>query len=329
MSTMRAVVIREPGGPEVLEVQQRPAPEPAPSEIRVKVAFAGVNRADLLQRMGRYPAPPSAPGDIPGLEYVGVVDAVGPYVTRFRVGDRVFGVTAGGAYAEYLCVHEREAVSVPSSVDSKVAAAVPEAFVTAYDALFVRGRLTPGARVLIHAVGSGVGTAGLAIAKAMGCTVIGTSRTQAKLDALKPLGLDVGIFAPAGTFADEIRVATNGGGVDVVLDLVGGGYVDETLKVCAQQASIVLVGLTGGARGDIDLGAILRRRVTLVGTVLRSRPIEEKILAAQLLEKNIVPWLVNQRVQPVIDRVFPLEKAGDAHAYVASDASLGKVLLSV
>jgi putative PIG3 family NAD(P)H quinone oxidoreductase len=329
MSTMRAVVIREPGGPEVLEIQERPVPDPAFGHVRVKVRYAGVNRADLLQRMGRYPAPPGAPADIPGLEYMGEIDTLGPGCTRFREGDRVFGITAGGAYAEYLCVHEREAVAVPSSIESVVAGAVPEAFVTAYDALFVRGRLSPGERVLIHAVGSGVGTAGLAIAKAIGCSVVGTSRTASKIDALTPRGLDAGVHSPDGKFADAVLSATGRAGVDVVLDLVGGAYVDETLKACAQGARIVLVGLTGGARGDLDLAAILRRRVTIVGTVLRARPIEEKILAAQILERNIVPWLVAGRVAPTVDRVLPLDKVADAHALVASDTTLGKVLLGV
>jgi putative PIG3 family NAD(P)H quinone oxidoreductase len=329
LPTMRAVVIREPGGPEVLEIQDRPVPDPAFGHVRVKVRYAGVNRADLLQRMGRYPAPPGAPADIPGLEYMGEIDALGAGCTRFREGDRVFGITAGGAYAEYLCVHEREAVAVPSSIESVIAGAVPEAFVTAYDALFVRGRLAPGERVLVHAVGSGVGTAGLAIAKAIGCSVIGTSRTASKIDALTSRGLDTGVHTTDGKFADAVLAATGRAGVDVVLDLVGGGYVDETLKACAQGARIVLVGLTGGARGDLDLGAILRRRVTIVGTVLRARPIEEKILAAQILERNIVPWLVAGRVTPTVDRVLPLDKVADAHALVASDATLGKVLLGV
>src|SRR5262245_47453947 len=224
---MRAIVIREPGGPDVLTPRELPGLVPPFGHVRVGVRFAGVNRADLLQRAGFYPAPPGVPPDIPGLEYAGVVSAVGPGASRFAVGDRVFGLVAGGAYATELIVHEREAVRTPDALSDEEAGAVPEAFVTAYDALVTQGRLAPGERVLIHAAGSGVGTAAIQIGRALGCFVIGTSRTADKLDRCRPLGLDAGIVPKANVFANEVRRVTGGAGVDVVLELVGGAYVPE------------------------------------------------------------------------------------------------------
>jgi NADPH:quinone reductase len=325
---MRAVVIREPGGPEVLVVREVPDLEPPFGHVRVRVHFAGVNRADLIQRAGFYPAPPGAPPDIPGLEYAGVVDALGPGSARFSVGDRVHGLVAGGAYAEQLIVHEREAVRVPEGLRDDEAAAVPEAFITAYDALVVQGRLAPGERALIHAVGSGVGTAGLQIAKALGCFVVGTSRTADKLERCGPLGLDAGIVPPrGGAFADEVRRVTGGAGVDVVLDLVGGAYIPEDIDACAVRGRVLVVSLTAGSRADVNLGAVLSKRITLIGTALRTRPLEEKIQAAQLLERNIGPWLAARKVRPIIDRTFALEEAAAAHAYVGDNQSFGKVLL--
>ena len=324
---MRAVVIRSPGGPEVLELRDLPDPEPPFGHVRIRVKLAGVNRADLLQRAGFYPAPPGVPADIPGLEYVGTIDAVGPGVTRFSGGERVYGIVAGGAYAEQIVAHEREVVAAPANLSDEEAAAVPEAFVTALDALAVRGRLVPGERVLVHAAGSGVGTAGVQIARALGCFVVGTSRTADKLDRCRALGLDEGIVVPGGTFADAVLACTGGAGVDVVLDLVGGAYVPETIAAAALKARIVVVGLTAGASAEVPLGLLLRKRLEVIGTVLRSRPIEEKIEAARLLERTISPWLARGIVRPVVDRVFPMAEAAEAHRYVASNVSFGKVLL--
>ncbi|MRG95603.1 NAD(P)H-quinone oxidoreductase [Polyangium spumosum] len=324
---MRAVVIRSPGGPEVLELRDLPDPEPAFGHVRVRVQLAGVNRADLLQRAGHYPAPPGVPADIPGLEYVGTVDAVGPGVTRFSGGERVYGIVAGGAYAERIVAHEREVVLAPADLTDEAAAAVPEAFVTALDALAVRGRLVPGERVLVHAAGSGVGTAGVQIARALGCFVIGTSRTADKLDRCRELGLDEGIVPSGHVFAAEVLARTGGVGVDVVLDLVGGAYLPETIAAAAPRARVVVVGLTAGASAEVPLGVLLRKRLEVIGTVLRSRPIEEKIEAARLLERTVGPWLARGIVKPVVDRVFPLAEAAEAHRYVASNVSFGKVLL--
>ena len=326
---MRAIVIREPGGPEVLTLRDVPIPEIAFGHVRIRVEYAGVNRADLLQRAGFYPAPPGVPADIPGLEYAGVVDAVGPGASRFSTGDRVYGLVAGGAYAEQIVVHEREVAPIPAGLATEEAAAIPEAFITVYDALVVQARFAPGERVLIHAAGSGVGTAGVQIARALGCFVLGTSRTADKLERAKELGLDAGLLTKGATFAAAVLDATSKAGVDVVLDLVGGAYVAEDLRATAQNGRIVLVSLTAGAQGEIDFSLLLRKRLTLKGTVLRARPLEEKIQAAQLLERNISPWVAKRIVKPVVDRVFPLEEAAAAHAYVATDQSFGKVLLRI
>jgi NADPH:quinone reductase len=326
---MRAVVIREPGGPEVLELREVPDPEPPAGHVRVQVRYAGVNRADLLQRAGFYPAPPGAPRDIPGLEYAGTVEALGPGATRFALGDRVFGLVGGGAYAEKVVVHEREAARIPGEIDDSEAGAVPEAFVTAYDALVVRGRLQPGERVLVHAAGSGVGTAGIQVARALGCWVVGTSRTADKLERCRELGMNAGVVPEGTTFARKVLEATGGQGVDVVLDLVGGDYTRESVGALATLGRVVVVGLTGGRSAEIALGELMAKRATIVGTMLRSRPLEEKIACARMLEKNIGAWLAEKRVRAIVDQVLPLAEAAAAHAHVARNASFGKVLLEV
>ncbi len=326
---MRAVVIREPGDETVLDVVERPTPVPSAHHVRVRVNAAGVNRADLVQRMGFYPAPAGSPPDIPGLEYAGVVDALGEEVTTLRVGDRVFGVVGGGACAEYLVVHEREAAKTPDLLDDVQAAAVPEAFITAYDALVVRGGLRPGERVLIHAVGSGVGTAGLQIAKALGCFVAGTSRTESKLDRARELSLDQGVRIENPSQIHERLAGEGKPGFDVVLDLVGGEYTAMTVGAMASKGRIVLVGLTGGTRAELDLRLMLQKRLTIVGTVLRSRPLEEKIQAADLLRRTLYPWLSRKMIRPVVDRVFALADVRDAHRAVGANETFGKVVLTV
>ncbi len=324
---MKAIVIRAPGGPEVLELVERPDPDPSRGEVRVRVRATAVNRADILQRLGGYPAPRDVPADIPGLEFAGEIDAVGDGVAEWKSGDRVFGLVGGGAYAERVVVHARTVSRIPDSMSFIDAAAVPEAFVTAYDAMVVQGRLSAGETALVHAVGSGVGTAAVQIAKAIGARAIGTARTESKLAQARQYGMSDGIVVADARFAEKI--AAIGASIDVVLDLVGGSYVQENIACVASRGRIVLVGLVGGARGDIDFRMMLQKRVTLKATVLRSRPLEEKIEAAQLFERHIVPLLRNGVLKPVIDRVLPLEKAGEAHTYVASNAGFGKVVLSI
>jgi putative PIG3 family NAD(P)H quinone oxidoreductase len=326
---MRAIVIREPGGPEVLTLKELPDLAPPPSHVRVAVRFAGVNRADLLQRLGVYPAPPGVPPDIPGLEYAGVVDAVGEGVTRLAIGDRVLGLVGGGAYAEQLVAHEDEVARIPDGMDDRTAGAIPEALVTAYDALLIRAGLAPGETVLVHAGGSGVGTAGIQLAKALGCFVIATSRTEDKLARCKALGADVTIAVKGAAFADVVNEATGGRGADVVLELVGGAYVAEDVRCAATLGRVVVVGLTAGTRADVDLRLLLAKRATIVGTVLRSRPLAEKIRAAEVLSRHVLPLVSAGRVRAVIDRAFPLAEAGAAHEHVGSNETFGKVLLDV
>lgn len=321
---MRAIHIAKPGGPEVLELRDTPAPEPGRGEIRVRVRATAVNRADILQRMGMYPAPADAPQDIPGLEYAGEVDAVGAGVRLWKPGDRVFGLVGGGSYAEQLVTHEREAARIPDGLGFRDAAAMPEAFVTAYDAMVEQAGLRAGETVLINAVASGVGTAAVQIARAIGARSIGTTRTAAKLERVMALGLDEGVVAEDGAFAGKL-----GRKVDVVLELVGGRYLDEDLGCIAPTGRIVLVGLMAGARCELNLGALLTKRVTVRGTVLRSRPLEEKIAAGQLLARQLVPLIERGALRPVVDRTFPLERMADAHAYVQGNESVGKIVIEL
>ena len=332
---MRAIVITRPGGPEVLELRDVETPEPAPGQVRVRIRACAVNRADLMQRAGSYPAPPDAPQDIPGLELAGEVDALGRGVTELAIGDRVFGVVGGGAYAEAVVVHARTLARIPGGLDFTQAAAVPEAFVTAYDAMVLQGELGAGDVVLVHAVGSGVGTAAVQIARAIGARAIGTARTEAKLERARALGMDAGIVPGKGDgqaggvpeFAARVKELTGGRGADVVLELVGGTYVPESLASLSTRGRLVLVGLLAGRRAEIDLGLFLQRRLRMFGTVLRARPLEEKILAAQVLGRRLGPLFAAGVLKPVIDRVLPLERAAEAHAHVGDNDGFGKVVL--
>src|SRR5690606_34618938 len=325
---MRAIVISRPGGPEVLEVRDVPEPEPAAGQIRVRVYVVGVNRADLLQRRGRYPAPPGAPSDIPGLEYAGIVDALGPGVARWREGDRVMGIVGGGAYAEYVVVHEDEAVPVPERLSLEEAAAVPEAFITAHDALFTQAGLTAGEAVLIHAVGSGVGTAALQLAREAGARTLGTSRSAWKLERASSLGLETAIDASHADFARGARDATGGRGVDVVLDLVGGAYLEGTLQALARRGRMIVVGLVAGRSATLDLGLLLSKRLSLRGTVLRSRSLAEKVDAARAFARDVLPLLESGRVRPIVDEVLPAWEAKRAHRRLETNETYGKLVLT-
>jgi len=332
---MRAIVI---GKDASLELRDVPTPEPGPGQARVRVRACGLNRADLLQRRGLYPAPADAPQDIPGLEIAGEVDAVGSGTTDVRVGDRVYGIVSGGAYAEHVVVHGRTLAKIPV-VDGRPlgfveAAAIPEAFLTAYDAMVLQGGLQPGETVLVNAAGSGVGTAAVQIARAIGARSVGTARSKDKLARAESLGLYAGVVAEtkddgSPRFAERVREATGGHGVDVVLELVGGAYVPESLFALADRGRLVLVGLMAGARAEVDLGIVLRRRLRVFGTVLRSRPLEEKIVAAQVLARNLSPLVAEKKLVPVVDRVLPLAQAAEAQDLMASNASFGKIVLEV
>lgn len=324
---MRAIVITKPGGPEVLEEQSRPLPEPGLGQIRVRVRASALNRADLAQRRGTYPAPPGAPPDIPGLEYAGEVDAVGEGATIWQLGSRVMGIVGGGGHAEYLRVHEREALPVPAAFSWEEAAAVPEVFLTAYDALFRQLHMQLGERLLIHAVGSGVGTAALQLARVAGATVLGTSRSPGKLARARELGLDVEIDASAGDWPQRVQDATHDAGVQAILDLVGGSYLDGNLRVLAPRGRMIVVGITSGARAELNLGTLLYKRLRIYGTVLRARPLEEKIALAREFAERVLPLFAAGRLRPVVDRVHSFAEIRDAHRLMESDATFGKVVL--
>lgn len=323
---MQAIVIRAPGGPEVLELQEVPLPEPVADQVRVRVHATALNRADLLQRMGRYPVPFGAPRQIPGLEFAGEIDAVGPLVETLRPGQRVFGIVGGGSYAEYVITTERMAVPIPERLDWLLAAAVPEVFMTAHDAL-LQARFTPGERVLIHAVGSGVGTAAVQLVKAMGGVSYGTARAPEKLTGARDLGLETGLSATS--WASDLAEQTDGAGVDIVLDFVGSPYLAANLQGLAPRGRLVLIGLMGGAQAPIDLSVIQRKRLQIIGTVLRSRPLEEKIAVTQAFARQVVPLLARGAVRPILDRVFPLKDAAEAQRYMEQNANFGKIVLQV
>ncbi len=325
---MKAVIITRPGGPEVLEIQLRPKPDPGVGQIRVRVRASALNRADLLQREGNYPVPPGAPADISGMEYAGEVDALGPSATLWKVGERVIGIVGGGGHAEYLCVHEREAIPVPKSMSWADAAAIPEVFLTAYDALFNRLALGTGETVLIHAVGSGVGTAGLQIARVAGARVVGTARSPGKLERAKKLGLDVAIDASRGDWAAQVEAAIGADSVHAVMDLVGGNYLEGNLRVLALRGRIVVVGLTAGATAPFNMGMLLRKRLTIVGTMLRGRPLEEKIALARDFSERVVPLFESGQLKPVVDRVFPFDEIRAAHELMHSNDTFGKIVLA-
>jgi putative PIG3 family NAD(P)H quinone oxidoreductase len=326
---MRAVVITEHGDPDVLAVHDIPEPVPGPEEVLVAVRATALNRADLLQRRGFYPQPGPPPAhEVPGMELAGTVVALGERVTAWEVGAEVMGIVSGGAYAERIAVHERQLMAVPPALGLADAAAVPEVAITAWDALVVRGGLTSGRTALVHAGASGVGTAAIPIAKQMGATVV-TTTSAGKVQACRDLGADVVVDYGAEDFVAAAVAATGGRGVDVVLDVIGGDYLNRNIRALAQQGTIVQVGVMGGGRTDIDLGSLLPKRARLVGTVLRSRPIEEKVAVTQRFAREVLPWYADGRIRPVIDRRFPLAAIADAHRHMEANANVGKILVDV
>jgi NADPH:quinone reductase len=324
---MKAVIITRSGGPEVLEIQERPNPGPGVGQIRVRVRASALNRADLMQREGNYPVPPGVSAEISGMEYAGEVDALGPSATLWKIGDRVMGIIGGAGHAEYLCVHEREAIRVPKALSWEETAAIPEAFLTAYDALFNRLAVRTGETVLIHAVGSGVGTAGLQIAGVAGARVVGTARSADKLERAMQLGLGVAIDASRGDWPAQVEAAIGAERVHALLDLVGGDYLEGNLRVLALRGRIVVVGLTAGASASFNMGSLLRKRLTIVGTTLRARPLEEKIALARELSERIIPLFDAGRLKPIVDRVFSFSEIRAAHELMHSNKTFGKIVL--
>lgn len=325
---MRAVVLAGHGGPEVLELGERPLPSPGAGEIRVRVAASGINRADLSQRRGHYPAPPGWPDDILGLEYAGVVDAVGAGVTLHQAGDRVMGIVGGGAYAEAVVVPAHQAMPVPDRLDLVEAAGVPEAFLTAWDALVLQMGLEEGETVLIHAVGSGVGTAALQIARARGARTVGTSRTPWKLERARELGLDHSVLAADGEdWAEGVLDATGGQGADVILDLVGGSYAEGNLRCLASRGRWIVVGVPGGRQATLDLRELMARRASITGTVLRTRSGEERSHLTREAVRSLGPLLASGALSPVVEGTVQPHEVAEAHRRMEANLNYGKLLI--
>jgi NADPH:quinone reductase len=321
------VIYEGAGGPEVITIGEVPKPEVRPDHIRVRVHATGLNRADLIQRRGQYPAPHGWPADIPGLEYAGEVEAVRPGVTRWKVGDRVMGLVGGGAQAEFVVVHQDEVLAIPSRLSYAEAAAIPEAFLTAYDALVTRGRLHAGERVLIHAVGSGVGTAATQIARYLGATVLGTSRSGDKLARALVYGLDIGIDTSSTPFRDGVSEPVN-----VVLDVLGGPSFSDNLAVLAPRGRLILLGFLAGSGTEADLGPILRKRLEVIGTAMRTRGLEERIPMVAEFAVRMLPLFEPRTDQaaplrPVLERTYPMAQLADAHRVMEGNATFGKIVV--
>lgn len=328
---MKAVVITAPGGPEVLEICDVATPSPGPEEILVRVYASGLNRADLLQRQGRYPAPAGWPRDIPGLEFAGTVEKCGDRAHMWRAGQRVFGLVGGGAHAEFIVTHERAVAAIPEKLNWSEAAAVPEVFITAHDALFTQANLRSGGRVLISAVGSGVGLAAVQLVRAAGAEAYGTSRTAEKIEGARQYGFKAGavIHDPGAELPACARDWTNGTGFDVMLDLVGGPYVGAGVEALAIQGCLMLVGTVAGRTAEIALGQVMSKRLTIRGTVMRARPLEDRITAIRRFAAEVLPLFEHGDLRPVIDREFSLEDLRAAHQRLESNDSFGKVVIRV
>jgi putative PIG3 family NAD(P)H quinone oxidoreductase len=328
MSRMRVVEIASPGGPEVLRVAERDVPEPGPGELRIRVAAAGVNRPDLLQRQGRYPPPPGA-SDIPGLEVAGRVEALGAAASRFRVGDAVCALVAGGGYAELCVAPEPQCLPVPTGLDLVAAAAIPETFFTVWHNVFERGRLAPGESLLVHGGTSGIGTTAIQLGRAHGSRVFATTGSEGKRAICESLGAERAIVRGSEDFVALTRELTAGKGVDVILDMLGGPAVGRNLEALAVEGRLVQIAFVEGSKAEVDLSLILRRRLTFTGSSLRPRSVAEKGAIARGLEERVWPWLAEGRVRPVVHATFPLAEAAAAHRLLESRGHVGKVVLTL
>lgn len=327
---MRAAVITKAGGPDVIEIRDMPRPRPRVGEVLVRVHASALNRADLLQRQGRYPAPPGVPADIPGMEIAGEIAELGAGTTKWTVGDRVFGIIGGGANAEFAATREHELARVPRNLTWEEAAAVPEAFITAHDALITLAGMREAEDVLVHAVGSGVGLAAVQLVRALGGRCYGTARSADKIERAREFGLvdGVRIGGDPAAMTEPVKAWTAGKGVDVVLDLVGGAYLATDVEIAAPLARIILIGLLAGRSATLNLGTVLSRRISIRGTVLRTRSAREKAAATEAFARDVLPLLERGQVRPVVDRIFPLDRMADAHALLESNETFGKVVIA-
>lgn len=326
---MRTLVIEGSGASGTLAIRERPDPSYGPDEVRVRVRAAGLNRADVLQRRGLYPPPPGAPRDVPGLEFAGEIDACGAAVTAWQPGDRVMGIVGGGAHAERLVLHERMCLAVPPGLGFAEAAAIPEAYLTAFDALVVRGGMLPGSAVVVDAAGSGVGTAACLLALAAGARLVAMTRTASKRARLVDLGVSTVLDPNAPDLGRAVRGALGGYGAEIVIDFVGASAWARNIDFLAPLGRLVLIGTLGGTKVQADLGVLLRKRLTVVGTVLRSRPIEEKIALVRSFAQTALPLLAAGRLRAVVDRTYPLEEAARAHAAMERNENFGKIVLTL
>ena len=327
---MRAVVLTAFGGPEVLSIQEVPLPVPGPEEVRIRVWATALNRADLLEREGRYPPPGNRPAyQIPGLEVSGVVDQIGERVSLFAPGDRVMALLSGQGYAEYVVATERMVMPVPDQMKLEHAAAIPEAYLTAFDALYEQGSAYPSAGVLIHAGASGVGTAAIQLAKQGNMSVITTVGSDEKVKRVRALGADCVVNYRESSFVSVVQEWTHHQGVSVVLDFVGQQYFEDNLRCLSPGGTMVLIGTLSGSRASIDLGLVLARRLRIQGTALRSRPSERKVALVQRFLREAWPLFQSQAIHPVVDRVYRLDKIQEAHRYMASNHNIGKIVIHI
>lgn len=324
---MTAIGIPKPGGPDALVPEQRPLPEPGANEILVNVAAAGVNRPDVAQRTGNYPPPPGA-SDVPGLEIAGEVVALGAGATRFKTGDKVMALVPGGGYAEYCTAHETHALPVPPSLSMNEAAGIPETFFTVWHNVFERGALNAGETLLIHGGSSGIGTTAIQLAKAFGAQVIITAGSKEKCDACLKLGADHAVDYRNEDFVARTKAATGGAGANVILDMVGGDYIERNYEAAAVEGRIVQIAFLGGARATVNFQRIMLKRLIHTGSTLRARAIEDKAAIARALEAKVLPLLRDGKVKPLMDSVYPLIKASEAHARMESSHHIGKIVLT-
>ncbi len=327
---MRAVVIEEFGSPEVLRLKEIPDLEPSREEVRVKVHASALNRADIDERKGNYPPPVKSEYEIPGLEFAGVVDKLGSGVSNWRLGDKVFGLLSAGGYAEQVLIHSSMLMPIPANLSFEQAAAIPEVFFTAYDALIDKANFQAGDTVLIHAGASGVGTAAIQLAHVMGASLIfTTSRSSWKLEKCLQLGANHTIDTAACDFDSFVLDKTASKGVDIVLDFIGEAYLEQNLNAAALGGRIVQISTLSGSTAQIDLRKIMIKRLRLVGTTLRSRPIEQKMTLTQKFVKQILPFFASGRLKPLIDRSFPLKEVVEAHKYMENNSNFGKIILTI
>jgi NADPH2:quinone reductase len=326
--SMTSIAIRELGGPDMLVAREQPLPAPGDGEILVKVAAAGVNRPDVMQRQGHYP-PPKGATEIPGLEIAGEVVRIGPGVTRWNKGDKVMALVVGGGYAEYCLAFASHALPVPPSLSMIEAAAIPETFFTVWHNVFERGRLAAGETLLVHGGSSGIGTTAIQLGKAFGARVIVTAGTPEKCDACRRLGADLAINYHTEDFVALSKQATQGAGVDLILDMVGGDYVGRNYEAAAVEGRIVQIAFLASSRLTVDLMRLMLKRLTHTGSTLRARAVADKAAIAQAVEKNVLPLLASGRVKPLIDSTFPLVQASAAHARMENGKHIGKIVLTL